>query len=181
MKVLLKTKMIIGSLTVIIICGLIATLVAIRLIGTGIVNQAQDKVRIDLNSARHIYQNETLKVKATLRLTAQRFFIKDAILDQDIETLKLELKRIRERESLDILTLTDETGRVIARARNPSVDDESQIQDELVSRVLSSREVIGATVIVTREELLKEDPALAEQAYIQFIPTPKAKPSPETE
>ncbi len=177
----LRSKLVVSFLAVIIICGLVVTVVGMQLIGTGIINQAQDKVRIDLNSARHIYQDEIYEVKATLRLTAQRFFIKNAILEGDIETLKTELEGIRKRESLDVLTLTDETGRVIVRTRNPSVNDESQEQDELVSRALSSREVIGATVIAAREELLKEDPDLAEQAYMKFIPTPKAKPSPETE
>jgi len=177
----LRSKLVVSFLAVIIICGLVATVVGMQLICTGIINQAQDKVRIDLNSARHIYKNEIHEVKATLRLTAQRFFIKNAILEGDIETLKMELERIRKRESLDVLTLTDETGRVIVRAQNPSVNDESQEHDELVSRALSSREVIGATVIAAREELLKEDPDLAEQAYMQFITTPKAKPSPETE
>jgi len=177
----LRSKLVVSFLAVIIICGLVATVVGMQLIGTGIINQAQDKVRIDLNSARHIYQDEIYEVKATLRLTAQRFFIKNAILEGDIETLKTELEGIRKRESLDILTLTDETGRVIVRAQNQSINDESQEHDELVSQALSSREVIGATVIVAKEELIKEDPNLAEQAYMKFIPTRKAKPSSETE
>ena len=181
MKISLKTKLIISFLAVIILCGLVATVVAIRLIGTGIISQAQDKVRIDLNSAKHIYQDEIQEVEALLRLTAQRFFVKNALLEQDIETLKRQLEEIRKTESLDILTLTNENGQVIVRARNPSVDGDSQAHDELVSRVLSGTQVIGSTVIVTREDLLKEGANLAEQAYIKFIPTPKAKPTKETE
>ena len=177
----LRSKLVISFLAVIIICGLVATIAGMQLIGTGIINQAQDKVRIDLNSARHIYKNEIHEVKATLRLTAQRFFIKNAILEGDIETLKMELERIRKRESLDILTLTDENGRVTARSRNPSVSGDNRGQCELVSWVLAGAEAIAGTVIVPREELLKEDPDLAEQAYMKFITTPKAKPSPETE
>jgi len=180
-KISLKTKLIISFLAVIILCGLVATVVAIRLIGTGIISQAQDKVRIDLNSAKHIYQDEIQEVEALLRLTAQRFFVKNALLEQDIETLKRQLEEIRKTESLDILTLTNENGQVIVRARNPSVDGDSQAHDELVSRVLSGTQVIGSTVIVTREDLLKEGANLAEQAYIKFIPTPKAKPTKETE
>ncbi|MFB0524278.1 MAG: cache domain-containing protein [Phycisphaerae bacterium] len=181
MKISLRTKLIISFLAVIIICGLVATLVAIRLIGTGIISQAQDKVRIDLNSARHIYQDEIQQVRSLLDLSAQRFFIKDALLKNDIETLTRRLEEIRSREYLDILTLTDENGRVIVRARNPSVSGDNQAGDELVSRALSSREVIAATVIVPREELIKEGADLANQAYIKLIPTPKAKPSLETE
>jgi two-component system NtrC family sensor kinase len=181
MKISLRAKLVVSFLAVIIICGLVATLVAIRLIGTGIISQAQDKVRIDLNSARHIYQDEIREMKDLLRLTAQRFFIKNALLEQDIETLKRQLEEIRKTEFLDILTLTDKNGRVIVRARNSSVIGDSQANDELVSRILSGTQVIGATVIVAREDLVKEGASLAEQAYIKFIPIPKAKPTRETE
>lgn len=181
MKISLRAKLITSFLAVIIICGLVATAVAIRLIGTGIISQAQDKVRIDLNSARHIYQNEIQGIKALLRFTARRFFIKNALLDKDIETLKRHLEEIRKAESLDILTLTDENGQVIVRSRNLSVYGDSQAHDELVSRVLSGTQVIGATVIVPRAELVKEGTDITEQAYIKFIPTPKAKPTLENE
>lgn len=181
MIISLRSKLIISFIAVIMICGLVATFVAIRLIGTGVINQAQDRVRTDLNSARHIYQDEIQKVKAVLALSAQRFFIKDALLDKDIETLKIKLEEIRKREPLDILNLTDEAGRVIVRARNPSVTGDSQKQDELISRTLASRDAIAATVIVPREELLQEGPGLAEQAYMRFIQTQKEKVTLETE
>jgi two-component system NtrC family sensor kinase len=181
MRISLKAKLIVSFLAVIVICGLVATLVAIRLIGTGIINQAQDKVRIDLNSARQIYREEREHLKDVVRFTALRFFIKNAFGGKDVETLQKELEKIRKAESLDILTLTDKNGRVFVRARNPSVTGDNQAQDELVSRVLSSGEVISGTVIIPREELLKEGADLAEQAYIKFIRTEMEKPSPETE
>jgi two-component system NtrC family sensor kinase len=181
MQISLRTKLIISFLAVIIICGLVATLVAIQLIGTGIINQAQDKVRTDLNAARHIYLDEIKEVKVLLDLSAQRFFIKDALSENNIEMLKRELGEIRKRESLDVLTLTDKNGRVIIRLRNPSINGDSQEHDELVSKVLSEGEVVAATVIVPKEELIKEGADLAEQAYVKLVPTPKAKPRPETE
>lgn len=181
MKISLKAKLVTSFLTVILICGLVATLVAIRLIGAGILSQAQDNVRIDLNSARHIYQDEIQEAETLLRLSAQRFFITDALVNKNIEPLKIVLEQIREKESLDILTLTDENGSVIVRTSNPSVIGDDQAQDEFVSRVLSGREIVAGTAIVPREELLKEGSDLANQSYIKIIPTPKAKKSLETE
>ncbi|MCK4724120.1 MAG: cache domain-containing protein, partial [Dehalococcoidia bacterium] len=138
-------------------------------------------VRIDLNSAREIYREESENLKDVVRFTALIFFIKDAIRYSDIETLQSELEKIRKKELVDVLTLTDENGQVIIRLRNPSVNGDSQVQDELVGRVLSGEKIIAGTVIVPSEELIKEGADLAEQAYIKFVPTPKAKPSPETE
>ena len=58
MKISLKNKLIISFLAVIIICGLVVTLFAVRLIDSGVIQQAQDKVKHDLNSARLIYELE---------------------------------------------------------------------------------------------------------------------------
>lgn len=88
MKISLKAKLIVSFLAVIIICGLFATLVGMRLIGTGIINQAQNKVSHDLNSGREVYREETEKLKFMVRFTASRFFIKEAISDNDIEILR---------------------------------------------------------------------------------------------
>jgi two-component system NtrC family sensor kinase len=179
MKVSLKTKLVTSFLAVILICGLVATLVGTRLIGTGVIRQAQDKVRNDLNSAREICRQEGENLKDTVRLTALRFFIKDALLKNDMKTLTEELGRVRNTESFDILTLTDSNGRVLIRTRNPSVSGDSQADDDLVSRILSTGQAIATTVIVPAEELRKEGADLAEQACIEFIPTPKAKPTQE--
>jgi two-component system NtrC family sensor kinase len=180
-KISLKAKLITSFMAVIVIGGLVTTLVGTRLIGTDIVRQAQDKVRNDLNAAREIYRQESEKLKDTVRFTALRFFIRDALLNKDIKTLTEELEKIRKAEALDILTLTDESGRVLIRFRNPAVSGDSQANDDLVSRVLASREAVVATVIVPEEELRKEGPDLVEQARIEYIPTPKAKPTLGTE
>jgi len=180
MRASLRIKLVTCFLAVILICGLVATLVGTQLIGTGIIHQAQDKVRNDLNSARVIYRQEGEHLKDTVRLTALRFFIKDALLNNDMTTLAEELGRVRKAESLDILTLTDRSGRVLVRLRNPSISGDSQAGDDLVNHVLSTGEVIAGTVIVPEEELEKEGADLAKQARIEFIPTPKAKPTQET-
>jgi len=180
MKISLKAKLIVSFLAVIVICGLVTTLVGMRLIGTGIIRQAQEKVRNDLNSAREIYLQESENLRDTMRFTALRFFIKDALLNGDPDALKEELERIRKAESLDILTLTDDSGRVVLRFRNPPVSGDSQADDEIVKRVLASRQVVAATTIVPQEELSKEGTDLVEQARIEFIQTPKAKPTVRT-
>ncbi|TKJ33067.1 MAG: histidine kinase [Planctomycetes bacterium B3_Pla] len=177
---LLRSKLVVSFLAVIIMCGLVATVVGMRLIGTGIVNQAQDKVRHDLNSGREVYREETENLRDTVRFTALRFFINDAISDNDNDTLRKELEEVRKAESLDILTLTDENGRVLVRSRDPSVSGDSQTDDEFVGHVLSTGEVIAGTVIIPREELLKEGTDLVEQAHTRIVPTPKAKPSRQT-
>jgi len=180
-KIKLRLKLILGFLSVIVIVGVTSTLVGVHLIGDRIVKQAQEKVELDLNSAREEYKNKIREIQASVRLTALRFFLIDAILKNDVKKLEVELKKIRKRELLDILTLTDKDGRVLIRTRNPEAYGDSQVYDELVREVIRKREIVASTQIISKDELLKEGEDLAEQAYIEFISTPKAKPRLEKE
>lgn len=151
------------------------------IIEKNVMERAQVKIKNDLNSAREIYRESVEHVRDTVRFTAGRFFIKDAILEKTETALVHELDRIRKAESLDVLTLTDVSGKVIVRSRNPSASGDSQAGDRIVGRVLSNTEVIAGTAIVQSEELIKEGKDLAEQAHIEFIDTPRAKPRSESE
>jgi two-component system NtrC family sensor kinase len=180
-QITLKTKLITAFLAIIVICGLVATLVATRLIGTGVIAQAQEKVRNDLNAARLIYHQETQKVADIVRFTALRFFIKDAMAERDLQTLQTQLEQIRAAESLDILTLTDSNGLVLLRSLNPATSSDDQSNDDFVQYVLTQKTIVSGTAIIPPEELAKESPELAQQARIQIVPTAKAKSTTQTE
>jgi len=166
---------------VVAISGLIATVVGVRLIGSGIVKQAQEKVRMDLNSAREIYNHKLIDIKNVMTLTAIRSLIKDALSQRNLELLEIKLREVREKAHLDILTITDGEGQVVFRSRNPEIHGDSQVNDELVSRALSERKVFASTQIIPQSELMKEGDELVRQAGIKLVPTPKARPRPEEE
>jgi len=177
----LRTKLIINFLIVISICGIVTTWVGVRLIGNGIIRQAQDKVRVDLNSAREIYLERQNKINDIVRLTATRLFLKQSFEGRHRDIIKTELVKVGKLESLDILTITDGRGRVVFRTRNPEIFGDDQRGCEIVRLALSEKIVTASTEIVTRDELMKEGKDLAERSYFKFIPTPKAKPRLENE
>lgn len=178
MKVRLQIKIIVSLVLVVLISGIVSMIIGVRLIGSGIINQAQDKVRLDLNSAREVYDEVNNDIKDIIRLTAVRFFMKDALIRGDRESLQTELERIRINEHLDILTLVDPSGVVIVRTRNPDVYGDT-ISDKIIACTMEGQSAVVATQIVPEEELYKEDPALAVQARIGILPTPKARPKVE--
>jgi two-component system NtrC family sensor kinase len=180
-KISLRLKLMLSFLSVIVVTGVISTTVGVHLIGDRIIKQAQDKVELDLNSAREVYKDKIKEVNTAIRLNALRFFLREAILNNDIEKIKNELKEIRKRESLDILNLTDNNGRVIVRALNPESYGDINEDDELIKEMILKNEAVASTEIVNRENLLKEGEDIAEQARIEFIPTPKAKMRTENE
>jgi len=181
MRVPLRSKLIISFVIVVIITGSIATIVGVHLIGEGVFKQAQEKVRTDLNSAREIYQREENDIKTVVRLTAERFYIKDALIRNDLPRLNSEIATVREREGLDILNLTDNNGRVIVRSRNSAIIGDDQTYSPILKKTLLEKETFSGTEIISKEELTKSSPALAEQAYFEIIPIPHAKPTTKTE
>lgn len=177
----IRSKLLLRFLAVIAVSGVVTAWVGVRLIGDEIIRSAQDKVRLDLNSARLVYDEELEEVSDAVRFTALRFFLKEDLLSGRLDLMRAELDSIRDREGLDILTLTDPEGRVVYRTGNSGLSGDSQRDDEIVGRVLSGLEVMAATQIISRDELLKADPRLAERARMELVPTPMARPQPESE
>lgn len=177
----IRRKLVISFAVIVAITGAIAMAVGVYLIDKGVIRQAQERVRTDLNSAREIYARNTDEIKTIVRLTAERYYIKDALIRSDLAALVSELDAVRKREGLDILTLTNPAGQVIVRPRNPKTSGDEQGANPLIKKVLGGHEAFVSTEIVPEDELLKESEELAKQAYFKIIPTPKAMPTERVE
>jgi len=174
----LRTKIILSFLIVIIIGGLLSLSFGSRLVKNTLIDQAQAKVKHDLAAAWMVFNEKLNDIKEIVRLTAEREGIKKATKNNNKDILFRYLSRVREEYGLDVLTLTDSTGIVIVRTRNPEVIGDDQSQDEIIKWV-PNKGVLAYPQIVPREELIKEGKDLADQAYMEFIDTPKAAPRPE--
>ena len=182
MKLSIRAKLIFSFFIVIIITGIIAVAAGFQLIGTGIVREAQTKVDMDLNMARELYRQKLRSVQEVVQLTTLRqLSVVDAIRKNDCETLLNALNTTRETSGLDILSATDLKGNVLVRSRNPNLSGDSQAQDKIIKRVLASKQAWASTAIISAEELAKESAALAEQANIKIISTPKSVPRTQAE
>ncbi len=181
LRIPIATKLTLSYLAIILLMSAIFTIAGIQIIGNRIVAEAQEKVAHDLNSAHEIYRGELVHIHDVVRMSAERFFIKDAIIGGDIDKVAEELIRVQQQEELDILTLTDNTGTVVFRANTPGRDEPNTDYDEIVSVTLLRKTPVMGTTIVSSEELRKESLALAEQARFEFIDTPKARPRTATE
>jgi len=174
----LRTKLIIIFIAVIIIGGLLSLVVGTKIIEDTIISLAQAKVNHDLSSAWMVYKEKLNYIKVIVDLNASREGLHDALLSQQTQMLQLFFSRVREKYKLDILTLTDTTGKVIVRTRNPLIIGDDQSQDIYVHTALHNGTIAG-TQIIFRNELLKEGTDLADRALIKFVPTPMAAYRPE--
>ena len=180
MRIGLTAKLSLGFLLVITIVGILAIFAGTNLITNGIVQQAQNKVKSDLNAAREIYLENLGDIKDIIRLHAERILVRNALLSRNTKQLIALLGDARIKERLDILTITDKNGRIVLRLRNQSSAGD-QPDNELVRQVLNKKEVVTSTLILSKGELMKEGEDLANQAYFKIQPTPKAKPTTKEE
>ena len=180
-KVRIATKLVLSFLLIIVLTSGVLSIVGAQVIGNRVVAEVQAKVETDLNAAREIYLNKLASVNDVVRFTADRVLLMNMLLSGDTRQAADALGRTRDREKLDVLTITDPHGRVLLRAGNPSQAGDDQSRDELVRSVIERREPVAASCIVSVENLRREAPPLAEQAHLKFISTPKARARPETE
>jgi len=174
----LRTKLILSFVGVIILGAILTMIFGSRLVRGTIIDEAQKKVDHDLSSAWMVFNNKLNDIRNIVSFNAERESIQDFIVVQNYDTLLRYLNRVRSQRGLDVLTLTDSSGRVIVRTRNPEVVGDDQSRDEIVKKALAKGNYASPS-IVSRDELLKEGQDLADQAYIEFVPTPKAAVRPE--
>jgi len=171
----LRTKLILSFLTVIIIGGLISLVIGSRLVRRTLIDQAQLKVRHDLAAAWMVFNEKLNDIQQIVTLTAARESILEALKTGNTALLERYLSRVRTDFGLDILTLTDGTGKVIVRTRNPEKVGDSQAEDELIRWALKGG-VSAHPEVISGDQLRLEGEDLAAQAYFQYIPTPRAAP-----
>jgi len=172
----LRGKLALYFLIVVLVSGVISTIVGISLINRHIISRAQNQVRHDLASAWMVYNEKLKDVECIIKVTSERFFLKNGLTTGALDRAGGELERVRKAYGLDILTLTDRKGLVIARTRNPYNTGDDQSNDALVSKALKGM-AGAATQIIPVEQLRREGDGLAEKGYTVLKDTPKAKPT----
>ena len=180
-KVAIATKLNLSFVLVIVLISVVFMVFGIRLINNLILDEAQEKVRNDLNAAREIYLSNLTHIDDVVRLTADRFFLRDALTTGYYEAAEKELTHIQEEADLDFLSVTDKYGYVMIRTGNPEVVGDNQGHDEIIQAVLSQEEPVAGTIIVPAEDLVNESLLLAEKAHFEFIETPLARVREESE
>jgi two-component system NtrC family sensor kinase len=178
----LATRLSLSILAIIILSGLLFTAVGATTISKLTVNEAEERVRNDLNAARLIYSGKLDNIRLAAEFTGARTFIEEILLQKDTSQDYIDiLKTFKVNEKLDVLTFTDNKGIVVLRVSNPSSKGDDQSGQELVRAVLNRRAPAEGTVIISAKDLQNESPFLAEQAHFVFVDTPMARSRPEAE
>lgn len=160
----------------ILIPTVILSIIGTKIIYNQVITRAETKTISDLNYAKEIYRNKISSIEAATRLTALRGFIISSLIENKSDTLQKELHQTLMTEKLDFFTMVNSKGIVVCRGRNPLSKGDTLINDKYVKRVLSTKENVSGTDVMSSYELNKESNELAENAYMKIISTPKSKP-----
>jgi two-component system, NtrC family, sensor kinase len=178
-KTSLRMRLAIGLLFVVLIPGLVSTVVGIHFINAGIIQQAQNKVRLDLNTAREIYEGHIRELHTLLEFSAVRPSIGQALREGNETLLKQTMLAVYQQAGVDFLGLTDESLHVVFRCSNPEIAGDFLGDTAIIKEASNTRRSLGGTQVLPPDILRNESPVLAERAVLHLIDTPMAKPTRE--
>jgi two-component system NtrC family sensor kinase len=173
----LRGRIVASMLSVVVMSGGVAALVGGHLLWQSLGQEARSRVRQDLNAAGEFYRQREEALLAALRYTALGEQLRQAAAARDPARLAPRLEAVRKSAGLDLLCLADAQGQVMYRAHRPEARGDAIADDPLVASILRGAETASGTVLIPIDNLAKESPALAEQARIPIVPTPKATPA----
>jgi two-component system NtrC family sensor kinase len=149
-------RLTLSFLLVILAVSAIFSIVGINVIDGRIEAESRSRVEIGLASAHEVFEDRLSDVKDVVRLTAGRFFLRNALLTGAPDLAGSELARIGSREGFDLLTVTDAQGEVLYRVANPDASDDGSAAHRLVSVVAADRVPAAGTELVPGDVIALE-------------------------
>jgi len=177
-----RSKLIISFLGLTSLVGTVSLLVGGQLLYKAVLNEATNRVRLDLNTAREIYQNRIKVVEVSLNITTLGVGFRSAFRRQDIPELLSRLNRVARQAHLDFAGVVTAEGKTLCRIGPHSIPEEPvRIDNPMTSLALKGGVAVSGTVVLGQEFLSAENPELSNRARIHLLPTPRAAEMPERE
>ena len=176
-----RSKLIISFLGVaFLVCG-VALLVGGQLLYKAVLNEATNRVRLDLNAAREIYLTRIKGMKVALNITTLGPVFRSALEKQDAQKLVGLLTNVAQQTELEFVGIVTKEGKTLCRIGPHSIPKERSPANPIANLALKQRIAVSGTVILSNEFLFSENPELAHRARIRLFPTKMATPRPESE
>jgi two-component system NtrC family sensor kinase len=181
LKLDLQSRLAFGFLIAACLTGIFATVVSIWTINKYNINEVENRVRQDINTAKLIYSNKMDKIMYLIQFTAEGSDLRKLITTNNVKGMAY-LERLIRQESdvqqrnehvfLDMLTVVDGTGKVLYRVTNPSVYGDTLLNDPVVKNCIRAKVPLSSTELMSIQSILKENPLLLERAQTDIIKTP---------
>lgn len=174
----IRFRLTIWIIAIILVANSVLALVTAIHVGNVLLQEVQTRVRLDLNSARRVYDDYLEAVERDLR----SYYIQQAVETPQIDRLQQNLQDVfaNLETPLDMLTYVDSDGKVIYRAHNPQESGDDLSNNPVIAEAIKRREPVNGTIIVPQQQLVKENKEFAQKALLEIQDTPAARPSEKT-
>ena len=177
-----RSKLIASFLGVSFLAGVVSLFIGGQLLYKAVLREATNRVRLDLNAAREIYQTRTKAMKSPLTITALGFGFLSALKSQDATELVDRLKRLAQNAELDFAGIVTNEGTTLCRIGPNYIPKETlQTANPIADLALKRKVAVVGTLVLSQEFLSAENPELADRARIRLLATPRAAPRDEKE
>ena len=175
----LQTWLVILFLIATSLTGLITSVVGIRIINSNTNDLLNREIKQNISTARLIYEYQLEKLITQLQILSLKFPLQKAFLNNDIELhealgaiLKDGIRTSGNMPGLDMLSITDTSGKVLYSSSNPGTYGNSLLWDPVAKRCLNDRKPVSGTILMPFESVQKENPRLVNRIKIPLVSTP---------
>jgi two-component system NtrC family sensor kinase len=163
-----------------LVCA-VALIVGGQLLYKSVLNEAYNRVRLDLNAAQEIYLTRVKGVRVALNITTLGPVFRSALEKQDVQKLVALLTNIAQQTELDFAGIVTKEGKALCRIGPNSIPRGNSPPNPIANLVLQKQIGIFGTVVLSNEFLFSENPELAERSRMKLLATKRATPRPESE
>jgi len=177
-----RSKLIASFLGVSILVGAVSLFIGGQLLYKGVLSEATNRVRLDLNAAREIYLARIKTITCPLTITSLEPAFRAALQEREIPGIISRLETVARRGELDFVGVVRKEGDTLCGVGKSSLRCKTVEIDNPIAGLVFDRMVpVSGTVILGREFLSTESHELADRARIRLLPTPRAAPREEEE
>lgn len=131
-----------------------------------VINEANHRIQQDLNVARVIYDDRINAIRLGLEIVGSKAQYAQTSSENNLPGVGA-LSQLAQQLQLDFLGMTDGHGQTMFQFKQDNGKNNGiQNTNPLIKHVLQSPQLIAGTIVLTREQLLFENPSLASSAEI---------------
>ena len=174
----LISSFLIGSLFV----GIISMMVGGQLLYDTVIHEATNRIRLNLNTAREIYQNNIKQLEVAMNITAMKSDLNTSIKSNNIPQILSRLNLVAEYLQLDFGGVVSPQGDTLCRlGPDSTAKNKAKTPNPLTNFVIQKKASVSGTIILDKDFLLSENPELAQKVKITLIATPLSVTNPKAE
>ncbi len=178
----IRLKLTILSIAGVLVANALVSLAALSYLKSAWLREVQNRVQLDLRSARAMYEYRVQHVVGCLQAVALNADILTATSDaSDLESLvQKQLEHVRSVGAMDFVSLLDARGHVLVQGEPTAAGGDDLSGNAVVAAALRTGQPATGTMRVPATTLRRMSDPLADRARIDLMPTREAEPTTET-